>query len=245
MVLKYESQNCQKKKPRRKRFGRLKAACLAAGLATAWGGEADADVTFRTSITPVKTMTDAVVFYNNGVTSNHFFYLGTLLGGQTSTFEHTLFASFEDNVFFDTSFRSPGYIIAGVYDDAGTPGVSLTLPNDVPIGNGQDWDQTFAAFSLLNPTAPVRTEAQFIDTLQNGDAQLFLESWKDYFEPSIPKRLPILVTHFGEEATIVNFSTATFGGTVTVVPVPEPSSLFLCVCSAAGIFLIARDRRRR
>ena len=80
---------------------KLQAACMAACLATAWGGvdEANADVTFTGSITPNQTVTNAHVYYGNNVSTAAIRPLGTLPANETTSFTHTFARGF-------TSLRS-------------------------------------------------------------------------------------------------------------------------------------------
>jgi len=234
------------KKPtlkRRKKLGKFKAACLAVGLSTAWAGDAGAGlIEFRGSFTPTRTIQDAVIYYFNGVTSAHFFKLGMLPANQTTTIEHSIFLSFDNGVVLDTSFRSPGYVIAGWYEDDAGPGVTVSFPNNSPIDGSQTWDDVF---STNVPFAPshVYTEAEVLEILQAGEIPSgFLSTYEDYFDATIPKRLPYLITHFNQEATLINFSVADFGGTAIVEVVPEPSTLILLVCAAGVLFVVPRKK---
>ena len=75
-------------KSRQSRRG-FKFACLALGLVTAWGDEATADATLKLEVSPQQTLTNAFVLYGNNVSTGVIRSLGTIPGGQTTTFDHT------------------------------------------------------------------------------------------------------------------------------------------------------------
>ena len=227
----------------KKRSGKkLKAACLAIGLASAWGGEAEAaDLTLRLEVEPVVTLTDAVVFYFNGVTSGDWRFLGTLPEGVTSTFTHTLVPKgpFQPQDFLDTeSSLKPGYIVTGLYDDGGQPGVSVSFPDTGPIVAMQTWDEAFAP---IDPFDGLFSEADIVSILSVGGVPNdFLNDFARTFDASQGQWFRYLSAPVNTQATLVQFSDATFGGTTTLTAVPEPSSFVLICLASLGFLLIHR-----
>lgn len=228
----------------RRRFGKLKSACLAAGLSAAWAGNAEGAM-FRVSVTPNQTISNARIYYHNGVTTSNFIHLGLLPANVTSVFEHTVtIGGFDDSYWFDTSFRNPGYVIIGLNDDEGH-GVTVSFPNDDVVVNSLTWEETFDTPDPFDPDARVYTEEEVIATLENDlNPTGFVDSYEDFYAPEAGRRLPYLVTYFGEESTLVSFSTAGFGGTAIVEEVPEPST-FVLVVTSAGVLALACRRQAR
>jgi hypothetical protein len=227
---------------KKKRISKFKAACLAAGLSTAWAAEADADQLFRASITPTESLRNAVIYYFNGVTSPHFFKLGLLPANETTVAYHNIHLPFPDTVWFDTSFRAPGYAIAGWYEGEDGPGVSISFSNNSPILGNNTWDEVFDTLLPFDPPQ-VYSEADVLAVLQNdGIPSGFFDAYNDYFVASIPKRLPYLVTYINHESNLINFSNADYGGTAIVEAVPEPSTLVLMVTAAGVLMVVARKR---
>ena len=224
-----------------KQLARLKKACLAAGLATAWGGEAHADLTFEASITPTQTITNAWMFYHQNVTSPLWgLSLGTLPANQTSQFLHpNQLTNFPDSIWTSPT-ATTGYIIIGLYNEGGAPGVVVSMPNGNAISLAQTWEQYFA-----RPSSDYRTEAQIVADLQQGNVPTdFLAAYGDYFDASSGNRLRELSTQLGKGATLVGFSTATFLGTAHVA-LPEPATLTLIVCTFGVLGVAARTNRCR
>ena len=224
-----------------KQLARLKKACLAAGLATAWGGEARAELTFEASITPTQTITNAWMYYHQNATSPLWgLSLGTLPANQTSEFLHpNQLTNFPDSIWTNARFRT-GYIIIGLYDEGGAPGVAVSMPNSDAITAGLTWEQYFA-----RPSADYRSEADIISDLQQGNAPIdFLNAYAEYFDNSSGSWVRQLATPLGDEATLVGFSTATFLGTAHVA-LPEPSSLTLIVCTIGVLGVAAQTNQCR
>jgi hypothetical protein len=245
-----------KVKPKR----RLKAACLTLGLATAWGGEAVADATLKIEITPQQTLTNALVYYGNNISTGVLRSLGTLPGGQTSTVFHTFIANqvpFEESWSWTADSYVPGlghqpavYAVIGLYEGAEGTGVSVSFSNDDPITAMATWSSIFDRDDQI--TAYRYTEASIVDYLQEIDffpnypqvvqeseVKRFLESYSSNSRPYLHSEL---ATEYGQSATLVNFSDAAFGGTVIVQLVPEPAT-WCFIVGVAGIGL-ARWRRR-
>jgi hypothetical protein len=218
---------------------RLKQACLAIGLATAWGGEAEAGLTFEASITPSQTITNAWMYYHQNVTSPLWgLSLGTLPANQTSEFSHpNQLANYPDSVWTAPNSNT-GYIIIGLYDEGGSPGVVVSMPNSHAINANLTWEQFFA-----RPTAAYQSEAQIVSELQQGNVPIeFLSEYAQYFDPPSGSWVRELSTPLGKGATLVGFSTATFYGTAHVA-LPEPASLTLIVCTLGVLGIAARANR--
>lgn len=111
-----------------------KSACVALGLATAWGGESTADTRFQKfqlSITPAHDLLDAFVYYGNNTTGSPFLGLGYLNAGVTHTFVHSYAPYSADNpwpgnpeignpLYFEPpsaadSSHPPGFAVGGIY----------------------------------------------------------------------------------------------------------------------------------
>jgi hypothetical protein len=224
---------------KRKKLAKLKQACLAVGLATAWSGEANAELTFTPSITPTQTISNAWIYYHQNATSPlNGISLGILPANQTTTFEHpNPLSNFPDNVWF--SGRS-GYVVIGLYDNAGEPSVAVSMPDASAILASQTWEQLFT-----RPEPFYYSEAEVVAELQQGNfPSSFMEGNADYFDDASGQWVQKLVTPIGDPATLVGFSTATFLGAAHV-PVPEPSSLVLVVCSLGVFGVAARTNRCR
>jgi hypothetical protein len=218
---------------------KLKRACLAAGFATLWGGEAAQALDVKLSITPNRTIMDALVYYHTGVTAPILSSLGTLPANQTTTILDSIVGPFEDEDLLDTSFFNPGYVIVGRYEESGEPGLIVSFPNDAAIVNGLSWDEVFAHPDPFCRICRFHTE---VEILAGGFSDLFFRSYADYFDQVAQRRQPNMVTYFNNEATLHSFSDATFGGTVLIEAVPEPGSLLLLVCVLG---LLAIEPRRR
>lgn len=236
----------------------LNAACVSLGLATAWGGEAAADVTFKLTLAPEQTLTNAVVFYGNNRTSGTLQSLGTIPGGQTTTIFQTLSPGPRGSTvatepeYYDPAlgFATPYYVVIGLHQGESGPRASVSFPNDEPIVSGLNWTETFES-----PTIPASlhvAEEELISDLINGhvdprfpgrfvaDAARNLAQW--YGGPSfVDGRLSS--PYGGHTAVFVDFgSNTSFGGTAVIELVPEPATWCLLV-SMAGTFVMSRRRR--
>jgi hypothetical protein len=228
---------------KKKRHRKLRTAGLALGLATAWGAETQADVTLRLELTPQQTLTNAYVLYNNNVSTGLFKFLGIVPGGQTTVFLHELR---DGEVLSDwqsqpESYTSSGnypavYSIIALYGSGPETGVTVSFPNDDVVTQGKTWDE------LFNPAPPFGYDrADIISDLQTNvppyEAFSLLDDYTKY-----PPYSTLLNTEYGSYATLVNFSTATFGGTALARVLPEPAGWILFV-SAAGVACALRRRR--
>jgi hypothetical protein len=222
---------------RKKLRQRLKAAALAIGLATAWGGEANAEVLLQLDISPTRTLRDAYVYYANNISSARFISLGTLPENETSTFYHLLDGQFDDapQKLLPTSDRpNVGYWVIGVYDEENASGIGVSFRNETVVSEGTPWSSVF--FGPNEQTiAGALTTSSFLDFTFRSFIDMY---GNPSYTPSA--KLP---THYGEYSTLVNFSDATYGGTAIARIVPEPSSIILV--GAAGVFLVGGVLRRR
>jgi hypothetical protein len=215
---------------RRTKRARLLNACLALGMATAWTPDAAA-TTLQLSVTPTETLNHAYVsYYTRNSSGQYVFSLGTLPGGQTTLFTHdfpSLPASEFDPSPPHTAYWHPaGYAVFGLYGSGASTGVALSFPDDSPIVQGATWD------TLIKPING-RTEQDVIDGL-TGVVGLSLEAF-------VNGLINVIKVPYGSQATLVNFSEATFGGTALAV-VPEPATFALLVMGVGIIVLV--DRRK-
>ncbi|MBN2023600.1 MAG: hypothetical protein JW809_12515 [Pirellulales bacterium] len=235
-----------KKKSRKRRSWRsgLKAGCVALGMATAWGGQADAGVMSLVSITPEVDLTHAFVYYGNNVTSGMIKSLGDLPGGQTTTVSQTGFIVDFPQHYDETNGHRPTYAVIALYDEGGSPGVAISFPNDDPIAMNRSWDDIFR-YSYY-PGAGYDEEEVVNSLLQseNEDPSGGPLDWFLCFAMSDSTATgDHCATEYGQQATLICFSNATFGGTVTVdvVPIPEPAAWVLVIGMAGALLWWRRD----
>jgi hypothetical protein len=240
---------------KQRRLRKLRAACLSIGLATAWGADAKADVTLKLSITPQHTLTNAIVLYANNVSTGIYRSLGTIPAGQTTTFIHTFLttdsslASWQPdpNSYTSTPGRPAYYSLIATYQDAPTPGVTISFPNDSPVQNATSWSALF----IDPPNYPIYPGHDFSepniinDLLTNNPPQLSAGFLYDHNGSPYPpwQGNTIAGTSYGSQGALINFSDPTSGGTIIVEVVPEPASACLLV-TGAGIAAISLRRRR-
>lgn len=223
-----------RKRPRKRIRQRLKAAALAIGLATAWGGEACAETMVQLEVTPTRTLRDAWVYYANNQSSARFVSLGTLPENTTTTFLHVLNGEFEDRpskLLPTLSNPNVGYWVIGVYDDGDASGIGVSFREETVVAPGTSWDDVF-----------IYDEADIVDSLTTEFTRTFGDFVDNYGNP-LYRAEAILPTHYGTHSTLVNFSDAEFGGTALATIVPEPSSIILV--GTAGVFLVGSAFRRR
>jgi hypothetical protein len=237
---------------KRKRHKRpLKAACLSLTLATAWGYEAAAEVTFKLTIAPEQTLTNAVVFYGNNRTSGALRSLGTIPGGQTSTIFHTLSPGPRGSTpatepeYYDPALgsASPYFVIIGLHQGEAGHSAIVSFPNDDPVQLMESWEEIFES-PAISATYHV-TEQALIDDLVDGhplpqnpdvyvaDGARRFSEWYGGIPGVANGRLS---TPFGQSATLVHFSDASFGGIAIVDLIPEPATWFLLVSAAGAAF---------
>jgi hypothetical protein len=221
---------------KRKRIGKFKAACLAAGLSTAWAAEADAEILYRASITPERTIHNAVIYYLSGVTTHQqFFPLGLLPANQTTVAYHSI----PPNIYGE---EVTGYALAGWYEGDDGPGVTVSFPTSMPISTGMTWEEVFSTSVPFSPPTTY-SEASILSILQDDRIPYgFFYSYNSYFSQTERRDFPYLVTEFNHESTLINFSTAEFGGTAIVEAVPEPSTFVMFVFAAGGLLVVASKR---
>jgi len=210
------------------------ARCLTVALATAWGGAActgaAAAATVHLEVTPTQTLTTAyAVYYNKNSSGVFSFPLGTLPAGQTTSFDHDF--PFVDPSAFDpsppfTQYWEPvGYGIVGLFGEGDATGATFSFQNSDAIDSGATFESLFTAQNGF-------TEASFISTLNSFPT--FAGSWVNTFDH-------LLKVPYGSQATLVNFSTAAFGGTA-IATVPEPAGWVLLVLGGGAFFWLPRRR---
>jgi hypothetical protein len=223
---------------KKKRNTALKAACLAAGMATAWAATQNAEantiepldhntVRIIGAITPTQTLNRAHIVYANH--SSGIFAIWDQLDGPfpaniaTPYIETSSGWPFED-------FPGERYAIIASYQGDTQTGVAVSFPDASGIIGQQSWPDIFES-----PSDGRRdwSEAQILDAINNPefggfDLRLF---FLDYYD--------VIGTVYGNNATLVNFSNGTFGGIVT----PEPGSLIFFSIWCLG-FLLVRPRSR-
>lgn len=211
----------------------LKAACAAAGLATAWGGGQAKASSFLVSgyVQPTKALTDVVVtnqFYRTNTSGVSFFLYhlpSACQAGVQTPFEFT-FTDDSD----PTDVLMPGnYAVFGLYDSAAN-GVSVSMRD----GAAQDqilfnhtWSQCFGEVPSVPKEAAIA-----------GDLKAGVTGNVEYMSYFYAVGGP-----YGESQTIVNFSGATDGGATyaQATPVPEPVTLTI---AAPLVALVVAGRRR-
>ncbi len=222
---------------RRRHGKKFKAACLSLGLATAWGGEVQADLTLQVSVTPTRTLSNAFIYYGNNLSTGRFLPLGTLSENETSVFTHLFSEQDSRHEFMDDiekilpkNDKVPGYFIAGLYDEDGTPGMTLSFPNTSVIDSGLSWNDVFPSFTEQGIVDNVLAGAGSFSTLSG-----FVSEYGDnsYLEDDGP-----LPTPYGQQSYLASFSAASPSGTAIVTVVPEPSGMAL-IATGAGALLFS------
>ncbi len=212
---------------------KLKAACLAAGLATAWGGANETQATYRINgwAEPDQPLAQSVfiVQYYRVNASDPFqtlHVLGDLAGGARTNFAFNL----DDDPLYGEVTDVSRYMLIGLHDDQ-NDGVAISLKTDTAIQNGDTWEAYFDNY-------PSYTETRVADWLDVLDANAISEL--EY----MMRVLSWSSQYFAETAPIVNFSTATANGTAYGEArfVPEPTALMMI---APGLALLALRRRRK
>lgn len=218
------------RKSRSKR-GRKKflGACLSATLATAWAGTADSK-DIHVTILPTVTMHSAWLVFHYSNASPDFLYLGTLSGNETNAFNYY---NIPDTQFDPSNSGIPtGYEFIGAHVGEDPTGLAVGFPSDSPIQQGQSFSDAF-------PPVPGITfnEADLLVSITHNH-------YGDYlFDEFLSIYLSQLSTPYGVQGTIVNFTGASFGGTIDVDVVPEPASWILLVSAAGMSTVLARGRR--
>lgn len=207
----------------------LTSAGVAFAMVTAWGVESAAStIPVRLSITSEFTLLNARVLYGTNNSAGDFRSLGTIAGGTTTAFEHIV----DD----DFGSRTRTFAIVGAYDTGDQLGVTVSFPSDAPIQSHLAWETVFSDPRFVDESAILS------DIISNGgldEARRFLLVYGHPFYVG----QGIIGVPFGETGTLINFSDATFGGTVTATIVPEPCS-FVLVVSGMGVWYAFRRTRR-
>lgn len=212
----------------------VRAACLAASMATAWGvGASPAagsqyvpPVDITGSVTPTKTLENATLLYGTNTSGLYVAMasLGTLPGGQTT--------NYQVNTNRDPSYvmgYGYHYVIMGTYTrDDDTTGVSISFADTSGIVGIKDWD---ALFSVEGDGLTDYTESLIQEYLETNDYQLTSFGYEYHW---------IIGAPYNQGSSLANFSEATDGGTVTNVTTPEPATWSIL----AGLLLLRRPRNR-
>jgi hypothetical protein len=206
----------------------IKAGCLALGMATAWGGEAKAELYLEVSAASTRTLTDVFVYYVGNNSFGALASLGTQPAGDPVHFFRPIPDLPRDVV---VSY----YTVLGIYGD-GT-GVAHSFSDDSVLTSHAQWSDVFESFTP-NP-AYNHSETEVIDALHQASAGNTDALWKCvyYCVAQYPR-----FSALGEQAVLVNFTDPTPGGSVTinVTTVPEPAAWILLV-GAAGALLFWRS----
>jgi hypothetical protein len=222
----------------------IQAGCLALGMATAWGGEASGSVYLNVSLDAEQTITNAYIYYGVGYSSTRLQSLGTINAGAS-----TLSIELPDN----TVYRNY-YVLVGLYDDEGTTGVAISFSSDDPIEASASWDDIFTSTNGYIGFS----ESEFVDLIyaQGGWSGHYLASERlasflaFYGDASWGSSNTPCATLFGETATLVCFSNASYGGSVTIdldseplqsATVPEPATSILFVGLIGSMLFWRRD----
>jgi hypothetical protein len=201
----------------------LLGACLTVALATAWGAPAEATIV-HLSVTPTDTLSQTIVlFFHRNNSFDGRLPLGVVPGGVTSRFDYDLPTWAPE----DFTGTYAGYILVGLHGTGPTTGVALSFPNDSPITSGQTWDSLIQA----NTGWAEQTAIDFLNSPGPFDLYNSFVYQAEY----------LFKVPFETQATIVDFSGATSGGTAFATIVPEPSTWALLVCGA-GVIAVSRRR---
>ena len=218
------------------RLRKLKVAAMSLGLATAWGGAADAGTLFAATATATITLSDSrsVGSTLNGTVTIHVEGLDQSSGGGSAS----------ASAFIDQTLQitgESGYYYVGVSGDD----LVLSFPNGGAGVVGEFWGALF----LRNGQGV--TEAQILaqlgaTPLENGAL----------LDPTSPLGLldkeygSLLRTPFGEESTLVAFrfldaqspNNGVDGGRYSLSVVPEPTAVAM-MAVATGVSILGARRR--
>jgi hypothetical protein len=216
-----------------------------------------ADATLKVEVTPEQTITNALIYYGNNISTGVLRSLGLIPGGQTSTFFETFTPNSVDP---DWTWDAASYTshpdqnkpafwaMIGVYQGDTGPGVTVSFPNAGPIIGGATWasvfqqpimpsDYQFEETAIINDLMTAAPHPNFPTIIVTQYVRTLLEV---YGEPEAFAGGP-LATDYGDTAVLVNFSDAAFGGTAIASLVPEPTTWLIIVGSAG----VATGIRRR
>lgn len=226
------------------------AGCVALGLATAWGGEAEADITFKVEVTPAHDLLDAFVYFGNNATAPTLRSLGPLEGGKPHESTHTLTpaelehspARFE-TLFSDGGKLPLGFAVAGLYQRDEDFGITVSMPDRLLLDEGGSWEDFASAPPLLGfDDSEEQVADQYLGvSMEQPDywSMVIPYIYHGYTESynnsrSVPEeyRDERYLTLYGKEATLISFRDTRFAGTAIVTIVPEPQSVFYVVAFA-------------
>jgi hypothetical protein len=202
----------------------LKTACLAVGLATAWGSPANAGPSQSTdevqlTISPSNNLTHVYFLYGVGGTTPSNISaipLPDIVGGITTT-----------DTFSAANISSPAYAVMGLYDETNKLlTLSLYSGEAQNINGNADFSDVFSPF----------TENTIATALLSNDTATLV---------NFIGQADFWTVGFGSSADLINFSNASDGGSVfAAIIVPEPSSSLLVGFGALAILTLHRKRGR-
>lgn len=214
----------------------LKAACAVVALCGVWT-ESEADTTLTLANSRELSFASGYYHYNSSVyreddSTRHLREIeyGTVTATSPATGPHVI--EITEDIGEPVNPRYV-YSFVGVYD-VPQKGVTILLESSVAataIAQGLDWDDVF---SPANPA--YRSEDDFAEELIDGTYDPLSNNLGFLlgYQSLLPK--------WNQQATLVNFSAATFGGTAfAAAPVPEPVS---CAALALGALGVLRRRRK-
>jgi hypothetical protein len=198
----------------------LKAACLAVGLATAWGSPASAQIDeIQLTITPSNNLTHVYFFYGPGTTSlwpvTAVDPLPNLQADETTVVDLSV-----------TQVSGAACYVLGLYNETN---------NLVSIGVDSNWAQNVIGQTNFNAEFVPFTEDQIATALLSNDIATL-----DNFvtAPSFYGYIRI-----GSSGRMVDYSIASDGGSVLTELIPEPSPMLLVTLGALIILWLDPSRR--
>jgi hypothetical protein len=209
----------------------LKAACLAVGLATAWGSPSNAGPSQSTdqiqlTIDPSNNLSHVFFFYatnSTGGNANTLTSLPNLTAGLSTT-----------ETFSATPAGFPGnparfYGVIGLYDETNKL-LAISLNNTAAADAiGKDFETEFAGGN------PHFTESDLANALLSNDTFTISEFF--WIFESEGSDIPL-----GSSGQLIDFSTGSVGGSLTAVP--EPSPILLVSFGTLGILILQRKRSK-
>lgn len=214
-----------------RRFRAAKTACLAVGLTTAWSaGDASAHTLVGEEptqvvgqVTPTTALDNTFLLY--GYNTSGLYVSAESLGSMAANVDNQY--SVNTGYWYSLEeFDGYRYAIIGTYN--GGVALSFSADNFSSIQGVATWE---GMFNDQNDSFIDYTEQEMVDALVNGDTNTLTNFFYDYHSQ--------VGTEYGSDSTLALFSTAQYGGTVTV---PEPASAGL-LAMAAGLATLKRRRR--
>jgi hypothetical protein len=209
----------------------LKTACLAVGLATAWGGQANAGPSqsadqIQLTIDPNQNLSHVYFLYATNATGEpvKVLSLPDLIAGVSTTETVVI-----QNGFSQGPFNQIVYSVIGLYDETNQ---LVTIGFNSP-----------AAASVIgtnfNTEFPSFTESGIATALLNNDVTTISNFLfrTVIFGPEF--EIPV-----GTSGELVNFSGGTVGGSLSATFVPEPSPALLASFGALTLLIFHRKRER-